>query len=718
LKRLLLIFLLLPVVGQAWTYHVSKSGSDSNDGKSVGAAWLTLTPVNNILPGDTVYFGSGAWRGTTLNAVSGTSGDWTAYLCEPGLETNHAVKIFASNLLSHWIHKSGSVWKCTRPGAIYCLYQDSLLLDETSGTTPGASLWSQTADSVYINIGSSDTSQIEAVVSANESKSAVILTAKKYIEFNGIYFGYSGNRLMECDYSDENFDYIHVENCKLTNACGDGGQNPSLVYSNTMEGADGGWGNLFDADSFAYVWTIDHSNSHGNGFTLYSMSATTVQHSAFYGHFEMTAFYIKNDNNLSISNHDTVRYNTFNADCGASIQLYQSIDSTVVYGNIFYGPADGIHLLWPYQFNNRGYYSITNNTFYNCAKSINDWNYETQDPPTVSYRTINNIIKYNIFYGSPSATQITIPWGDTINATGATIDSNNYYSATFRAYNYSGGHSYTDRNWTQWKAMGFDSNSVTTDPAFNDAANGDFSRPDANAEMFHVYPGNDTFSFFGAIQDTVITPPADTTPPAITNVRDSLVTATTASIFWSTGESTVKDSVLYGTTTACTSKKVATNGTSHRGDLTSLSSSTKYYFKVRSYDTADNDSTSALDSLTTLTPDVTPPTISDIVASPGLDTCSVHWHTTDEAANGTVYYNTNNGASWSSTGNGSSYATSHYFQLQSLVENQTYYYWIESCDEAAIPNCDSSSVATFETLTGGIVAREYLPIKRDTLEYH
>jgi hypothetical protein len=114
--------------------------------------------------------------------------------------------------------------------------------------------------------------------------------------------------------------------------------------------------------------------------------------------------------------------------------------------------------------------------------------------------------------------------------------------------------------------------------------------------------------------------------------------------------------------------------------------------------------------------DETPPTISGVTVAQGIDTCSVHWHT-DEAANGTVDYNTDNGASWSSTGNAGSYITSHYFQLTSLSADQLYYYRIRSCDEAA--NCDTSNVGTFTTLSNEPPAethgKKLMFIKRNNL---
>lgn len=91
MKKLLLIFLLLPFVTKATDFYVSNAGNNSNNGTSTGTSWQTLSKVETaakngtIQPGDFIRFKRGdvflapdkfngmqwwAWGGNT--AVSGT----------------------------------------------------------------------------------------------------------------------------------------------------------------------------------------------------------------------------------------------------------------------------------------------------------------------------------------------------------------------------------------------------------------------------------------------------------------------------------------------------------------------------------------------------------------------------------------------------------------------------------------------------------------------
>lgn len=91
--------------------------------------------------------------------------------------------------------------------------------------------------------------------------------------------------------------------------------------------------------------------------------------------------------------------------------------------------------------------------------------------------------------------------------------------------------------------------------------------------------------------DDVAAPP-DTTPPVISNVQATAITASGATITWTTDEPS--DSVVeYGLTTAYgSSVSNATNVTSHSLPLTGLSGNTLYHYRVKSTDAAGNTTTS------------------------------------------------------------------------------------------------------------------------------
>jgi beta-lactamase superfamily II metal-dependent hydrolase len=86
--------------------------------------------------------------------------------------------------------------------------------------------------------------------------------------------------------------------------------------------------------------------------------------------------------------------------------------------------------------------------------------------------------------------------------------------------------------------------------------------------------------------------PPDTTPPVISNVLSSSITASSALITWTTDEAS-NSTVEYGLTTAYGSiASNATNVTSHSIALNTLSANTLYHYRVKSADAAGNTATS------------------------------------------------------------------------------------------------------------------------------
>lgn len=101
----------------------------------------------------------------------------------------------------------------------------------------------------------------------------------------------------------------------------------------------------------------------------------------------------------------------------------------------------------------------------------------------------------------------------------------------------------------------------------------------------------------------------DTTAPVISNVAASAVTATGATITWTTNEAATSQ-VDYGTTTGYGSSTTvnATLMTSHSRTLSGLTPSTLYHYRVRSADGANNSTVSTDRTFTTASAaDTTPP---------------------------------------------------------------------------------------------------------------
>jgi len=91
--------------------------------------------------------------------------------------------------------------------------------------------------------------------------------------------------------------------------------------------------------------------------------------------------------------------------------------------------------------------------------------------------------------------------------------------------------------------------------------------------------------------DDVAGPP-DTTPPVISNVQTTAITASGATVTWTTDDAS-NSVVEYGLTTSYgSSSSNATNVTNHSIPLTGLSENTVYHYRVKSTDAAGNTATS------------------------------------------------------------------------------------------------------------------------------
>jgi len=194
---------------------------------------------------------------------------------------------------------------------------------------------------------------------------------------------------------------------------------------------------------------------------------------------------------------------------------------------------------------------------------------------------------------------------------------------------------------------------------------------------------------------------ADITPPVISSVQATNITLSSATITWTTNEST-DNIVEYGTATTSLTSVAGSNAdstTSHSVSLSNLSSGTTYYYQVRSRDasgniTMDNNSGSYY-SFTTVE-DTTAPTISN-VASPVVDrnSATITWDT-DEDATSQVEYSVNSDLSNSiSTTETTDLRQEHSVIISGLTSNTKYYYRAKSKDGSN--NLATSSIAYFTT---------------------
>lgn len=171
-------------------------------------------------------------------------------------------------------------------------------------------------------------------------------------------------------------------------------------------------------------------------------------------------------------------------------------------------------------------------------------------------------------------------------------------------------------------------------------------------------------------------PPPDTTGPDISSVTVTGITATAATVNFTTNES-AHSKVEYGTTPAYGNDVSSGSFTvSHSWPLTGLSSGTLYHFRIVATDSSSNATTTGDYTFTTL--DTTPPVLSAIaVTGIGQTAATVTW-TTDEGADTVVEYGLT--ISYGASTSDATLVTSHSLPLSGLTPDTTYHYRVKSTD--------------------------------------
>lgn len=191
---------------------------------------------------------------------------------------------------------------------------------------------------------------------------------------------------------------------------------------------------------------------------------------------------------------------------------------------------------------------------------------------------------------------------------------------------------------------------------------------------------------------------SDTTPPTISGVTASNISAGGVAIAWNTDEPS-DTQVEYGTTAAYGSLSTQNPAmvTSHSVAFGGLSPGVSYHYRVRSKDAAGNLATSSDFSFTTLAgSDTTPPVINSVSASAVTTSSATITWSTNEASNTQVEYGTTAGYG-NSTGLNGSMVTSHSAFLSGLSAGALYHYRVKSRDAAG--NAATSGDFTFTTLS-------------------
>jgi Immunoglobulin I-set domain len=213
-----------------------------------------------------------------------------------------------------------------------------------------------------------------------------------------------------------------------------------------------------------------------------------------------------------------------------------------------------------------------------------------------------------------------------------------------------------------------------------------------------------------------VRPVADTTPPVISGIASSGVTANAATVTWTTDEPS-DSTVEYGASTAYGAS--ATNAArviSHSLALSGLVASTTYHFRVKSRDAAGNLAISGDQTFTTTAAGGGSAPVISVLSTGGVTTggATVTW-TTDSAGDTQVEY----GASASygnSTPLNPTRATSHTATLTGLAAGAMYHFRVKSRDAAG--NLAASGDQTFMTAsTAGGGGGGTDPLKTDRNVY-
>lgn len=207
----------------------------------------------------------------------------------------------------------------------------------------------------------------------------------------------------------------------------------------------------------------------------------------------------------------------------------------------------------------------------------------------------------------------------------------------------------------------------------------------------------------GQINSTTTTQvTSSTTEPIISGITINGITPSNASIDWITNEPSTSQ-VDYGTTSSY--GNTVTNGTvlstSHNIELSGLTASTPYHFRITSTDISSNTATTSDEMFTTsAAPNATiSPTISMVsVGSIASTSADISW-ATNEPATSEVYFATSSPLNLMTamTSMEDGLLTTHSLMLSPLTASTTYYYVIESQD--ASDNTATTSESSFTTLS-------------------
>ena len=187
----------------------------------------------------------------------------------------------------------------------------------------------------------------------------------------------------------------------------------------------------------------------------------------------------------------------------------------------------------------------------------------------------------------------------------------------------------------------------------------------------------------------------DDTPPVITGVDELEINATSATIGWDTNEP-ADSTVIFETDpqsldASSTDTQVVAQ---HSLSLFGLTPNTTYFYKVQSTDLPGNMAESVLRSFDTL--DNIVPEITDLIAGSITETTAVITWNTNEPATSKVFFGLDPSTSELPIED-TSPTSIHSIGLSGLTPGATYFFRVESSDDAMPPNTATSGILSFTT---------------------
>lgn len=230
MRNLITIILLLVFVqANATDYYIANTGSDADNGLSIGHEWKTINKVNTstFSAGDRILLNCGdTWREQLTIPSSGTSG---SYITFGSYGSGNKPRILGSKIETSWTNSSGNIWISTNTFTDpYALTWDAqIYFVETNGdiswgrvkkANTGACVaeydWTWASNHIYI-YSPTDPNTRYSGVEVTQREQTISINSKEYIVIDGLEIAYAGNEGIGNIYPPVPRTGLTVSNCHI-----------------------------------------------------------------------------------------------------------------------------------------------------------------------------------------------------------------------------------------------------------------------------------------------------------------------------------------------------------------------------------------------------------------------------------------------------------------------------------------------------------------------